>query len=425
MVNLNQLWGMSRTVSYAKDAAVICEGEQDHELVILLIGQAGVYSGYQTPNQVEKAVLQPGDFIGAMSLFHGHRNAYTVVARTPSTVLRLNREDMLEFFTIQPEFTFQLLTAVSGQQGIHTNPIGSLMAAPIPQQTPAPIAPKAPAAPAPAASKAPAPVSIPPKPVTQAPAAPVSAPKPAIEQVPVPSGSCALFPEGHGSYTLPPDNSQPAAFLLKSYACPICRHEFKETTVRETKLYRDTVDEDGRVRFRDIEPLYYEIITCPKCWYSSLVNVFAKGMARGDDLKNGLAQFRSEFAIKQGEGKDTFSVFAGYYLALFSAPHCFRRPHGITGKLWQNLSYLYGDCGDETMSEYATQKALEDYMYTYEKIDMTEDQSANISLTLGELNFKLGNISEARKFFFQVKINKSAAPALRNQADGRLEDLRE
>lgn len=65
------------------------------------------------------------------------------------------------------------------------------------------------------------------------------------------------------------------SFLFdKSWTCPICGREFKEPTVRSSKVRLVGSDQDLRPRYEQLELLKYDVILCPACGYTALGRFF-------------------------------------------------------------------------------------------------------------------------------------------------------
>lgn len=60
----------------------------------------------------------------------------------------------------------------------------------------------------------------------------------------------------------------------KTYNCPICDNEFKTLTVRAGKIRSNGQDEDLRPLYKEMDPLKYDPIVCPKCGYAALSKYF-------------------------------------------------------------------------------------------------------------------------------------------------------
>jgi hypothetical protein len=129
--------------------------------------------------------------------------------------------------------------------------------------------------------------------------------------------------------------------------------------------------------------------------------------------------------IRTGTERDTFTVFAGYYLAILCAPVAFDDHQLITANLWLRISRLYKDCEEETLRLYAVKKALEDYEYAYQNLKISEKQSQQLCYIMGDLQYQLGDLDEARNYFFVAKSNREGSALMKRQADMRLEEIRE
>ncbi|MFA9378891.1 MAG: DUF2225 domain-containing protein [Lachnotalea sp.] len=60
----------------------------------------------------------------------------------------------------------------------------------------------------------------------------------------------------------------------KSYRCPVCEMEFKSKTVRTGKPKLLGTDYDLRAKYQGIDPLKYDIVSCPKCGYTTVTRFF-------------------------------------------------------------------------------------------------------------------------------------------------------
>lgn len=60
----------------------------------------------------------------------------------------------------------------------------------------------------------------------------------------------------------------------KTYKCPVCDNEFKSKTVRTGKAKLLGTDYDLRAKYQGIDPLKYDIVSCPKCGYTTVTRYF-------------------------------------------------------------------------------------------------------------------------------------------------------
>ena len=60
----------------------------------------------------------------------------------------------------------------------------------------------------------------------------------------------------------------------KSCTCVVCDRQFKTLTVRSGRARLVESDRDLRPKYEDIEPLKYEVISCPYCGFSAVARFF-------------------------------------------------------------------------------------------------------------------------------------------------------
>lgn len=418
MINFHTLKKHSRVKKYPKGSAMAMSGE----MYVVLKGEAGIFpEGSKEP----VAGIGPGGFFGESEPFLSKRSPYSAVALTDVIALPVEKGDAAAFVREEPDFTLELIKALCERLDILSAALEKAgghpwVAGAHPQKEHHPAKGHPAAGEAQEAKAAEAAHTAQPKE-----AAAPQAPAPAADSQASPEGrGFPLFPEGHGSYRLPMDDVDPVMLMDKSYTCPLCKHEFKVPAVRGSKLVQVGTDSDMRNRYKGIEPLYYDVVTCPGCLYSALSDMFRSPDMQRAALKQDLQAFRSALPAAFGAVKDAFSVFAGYYLALFCAPKSFAAHPLATAKLLLKLSRVYQDCGDEQMEKDTTAKALDAYMKVYLNGDAAPELDQQLCIVIGELYLKMQDMKNARDFFFKAKTNRSGTPLLKSQAENRLLAIR-
>jgi uncharacterized protein (DUF2225 family) len=308
-----------------------------------------------------------------MSLFLGQEQGETLVALTKVIVMVIGRKNINDFFTRQPDMAFTIVEGICKKLAGANAELAKFHA---------------------------------------------------DDGAPEPSRQSALFPEGHGNYTLQMYNNTDSVYSTQ-VTCPLCGHTFDNLAVIQSKLRVEKTDSDLRVRYRDFEPLYYEITTCPNCFLSAAAAQF-EGISRrfGRDISQKVGPYKLEMYIQTGTERDTFTVFAGFYLALLCAPVAFDDHQLITANLWLKISRLYQDCGDETLRMYAAKNALKDYDYAYQNLKISGKQSQQLCYIMGDLHARLGDLDMARNFFFEAKSSNEGTALMKRQADIRLDEIR-
>lgn len=357
-----------------KGAVIARENDPNlKNMFIVLRGNVGVYRNYQLANEEQTTVLSQGNFFGEMSMFLNQEYRQTLVALTEVVVLIVSRKNLPDFFAHQTDMAINITEGICRSLDTANKSLEEYTLANTEQKT---------------------------------------------------SKTSKLFPKQHGRYTLPLNNASDLLYEEKC-ACPLCGHKFGNLTIIASKLQTSEIDSDMRVRYKNIEPLHYEIISCPNCFYSASAELFPTiSKTARSQINKILGPYQLDMYINSGVHRDTFSVFAGYYLAILCAPS-FEDNQAISAGLWLKLSRLYQDCGDNQMYLYASSEALKEYIYTYENLHVNEKQVQQICFMIGELYYRASDLDESRKFFFMAKTNKGGTATVKQRADMRLEEIRE
>jgi uncharacterized protein (DUF2225 family) len=411
VINFSALKDISRVKKYPQ-GTVVCAGGRSGGMIVVLKGQVGVYSAYRTPDERLVNMLGPGGLFGEKAFFLGKDEAAAAVAMQDVIALPIEGKAAASFFRDEPGMALELAKEICARLeavcAAYDKLNGHAHDGPAHVRKPASAR---------AEQK---------KGTLQESPAPVAAQGPAPAATAPPDGGAAvvLFPEGHGRYELALHNEDRTYLMDREYTCPICKTEFKTLAVRSSRLVQESTDSDMRHRYKGVEPLYYDAVACPNCLYGALTEMFSKPDNPKADLRE-LQALKPSVPLRLGAQMDTDSVFASYYLALHCAPKCFLPRRLATAKLHLKLSRIYQDCGDARMEEIEAQHALDDYLQFYLKEESDPSQDQQICVVLGELNLKLGDIRNARDYFFKAKTNRQGSPILRDHAENRLSAIRE
>jgi uncharacterized protein len=392
-------------------------------LFVILKGEIGVYTDYKFPGAEMVSTLGSGDLFADPGLLQDKKAAYTTVTLSEAIIVPIERKSFNDFLQEEPSLVFELIKELYLRLERTTAAYKELIiqhAQPSKNQEKKPEGKKSETLNTTDTKPIPHKHENEPAAVSAAAAVPlVASDKFAGES------SFALFPAQHGHYELLVNNDDSAHLMSKSYTCPICKSVFSSLTVKPSKLVLAATDKDMRSRYKGIEPLYYEVLTCPHCLFSALQDSFASPDKSKTDILRELETIKNTVQIDPCSRKDTDSVFAGYYLALFCAPISFSKYQLAAGKLLYKLSRIYQDAGDESMEMSTAQKALDNYLYAYEKTGISPAQEQQICIIIGELYLKQGCLKEAIAFFSKAKSSANSSPAFKSHAENRVYDIRE
>jgi uncharacterized protein (DUF2225 family) len=386
-MELNALLKLPGVKRFPKGSVIVAAGDAAaRSMYIILQGNAGIFENYHKLNEAQTASFEAGGFFGEMNLFLNKTTTRTAAALTDVVALEVHRANAYEFFAKQPEITFSLFESLCRRLDAPADATRiSLEAAPKEKQ------------------------------------------EEDVWEGTAVSGNSPLFPDGHGNYLLLLDNTGTDYLYSDAVTCPICSHSFHPLAVMTSKLKIQSKDDDMRVRYKDIEPMYYEVVSCPECLYSATPDLFPKVETTRritEALQDALAPYRGTVRIHDGARRDTFTVFAGYYLAILSAGACFSESQRITGRLWRNLSRIYDDCSDEKMMRFALEKSKDAYEYAYKRFDNHGKALQQLCYMIGETLCKLDEPERAREYLYAAFTNKEGTAVLKRQAENKLDEVK-
>lgn len=184
-----------------------------------------------------------------------------------------------------------------------------------------------------------------------------------------------------------------------SAPCPICGKNIMVLNLKKKKLTLRKHRGDGRLIYKECEPMWYDVWTCPYCHYSNhYVSFFPMNPFKKELIKRVLTE-KHEPVLKQHF--DLLSPFDVLFLRYLGAIHINRSldpsNHLLPGKLWLNLYWLFEDCGDEAMKLYAAKEASNYISAAIEKEEIQDEQSLHsMELSLAALYITLGEPEKAR-----------------------------
>lgn len=407
LINIGAIKNISRVKKCSQGTTITGNGI-GNVLFITLKGEVGVYVNYKQPGCEMVSTLGSGDLFADSGLLQDKKAAYTTVALSDAIIVPISKNSFNEFLLDEPALAFELIKDLCLRLEHASSAYKDLI---IHHDGAQRHRDKKPDRKNPEEKQPTVPVTI---------STPEVSPEKNTE-----ASSFKLFPDEHHNYSLLLKNDDTAHLMTKSHTCPICRGAFSALTVKPSKLVLASTDRDMRSRYKEIEPLYYEVLTCPHCLFSALPDVFNIPDKSKPDIKRALESIKNSVRIGQPADLDTNSVFAGFYLALFCAPISFVKNQLVCGKLLYKLSRVYQDTGDTNMEILTAKNALDNYLYAYENIGITPSQEQQICILIGELHLKLNDLKNAISFFTKARMSTSSTPVLKSHAENRIYDIRD
>ena len=243
-----------------------------------------------------------------------------------------------------------------------------------------------------------------------------------IASIPI-SGS--FFPENHKLYPgiVKPEYSN--LVYPKEYECPFCGSSFSDYRISNSKLYEAAPARyDLRRYYNEFQTEWYEIVTCPQCFFSMFQTYFTEPKPlKKEKIENGLIDARETVILRFDEERDIDFVFTAHYLALLCSEGYASSVRQLRAKLWGNLSWLYEDVEDEEMMKFSAEKAAEAYETVYKETPVTPVQEQVICLSIAGMQYRAGIDRDMKRYLFAAKTSKAGNRVYNSLADDFMEKL--
>jgi CRP-like cAMP-binding protein/uncharacterized protein (DUF2225 family) len=358
-------------LSTYKKGDVLSRGEAEN-LYFILEGKARLYFNYGKQDAMALGELTVGNFFGESIL-----GRITAIALENTLLLVLNNKTAHKFFANEPEATFRIMETTCDRLDILSNHYESFFVSKLTTDG---------------------------------------------------YRSHILFPDGHKVYE-GGINRKSKLLFERYHTCPICKKKFVAVSVREKDLTLISVDDDFRAHYEEIDPLHYDVLTCPKCWFSAPEEYFSAAYYTQSLFEEKLAPYKAQ--MKFSFQQDINSVFNSYYLASIAAPFCYTANSPLVmARVWQRIGWLYEDCKDEAMRDMALRYSLNYFNSAYASAIIPLKQLHPAMITIAVQNYKLGRYFDALAFLNKIinmkgaseKNKTAAAELLKRYRNSRLND---
>ena len=225
----------------------------------------------------------------------------------------------------------------------------------------------------------------------------------------------------------------------KHFTCPVCDYPFSVKFVRAGKLKLSGKDTDMRPIYEVMDPLKYDIITCDKCGYSSLIKYFGKLSTRQmrdirDEVGNNFSGIDNSMSVYSYE-----DALIRYKLALVCAM-VKKAKNSELGYICLKTSWIYRGMRESLPEEkkveadalYADElECVENAYETFNKALSNEPlpiagmDENTLKYLLAELARKLKKYDDAARLIGSVITSHSAGDRLKDQARTLKDQIKE
>jgi len=212
-----QLRKISKPKQFAKDDYICYEGQPGSEMYIILKGSVGIYvtNTLGTLNQV--ATMKEGGFFGEMAIFDNLPRSASCIALEDTICMAVDKGNLKEFLVTCPDIAIQMLNNMSGRvRNLNDELYKSNR----------------------------------------------ESEKLVVKKF--------RMPEEYGFRHIVKEPYQDPKFLMKyEQKCPICGKLIPVVDIKRNVLQVRHVDSDSRITYMACDPLWYEVLSCPRCYYSN------------------------------------------------------------------------------------------------------------------------------------------------------------
>jgi len=205
-------------------------------------------------------------------------------------------------------------------------------------------------------------------------------------------------------------------FYDKEIQCLLCDEKFTIKKIRQSKLAISKRDTDFCNYFTNEEnPYFYEIWVCPHCGFSFNANFKTMKPAQKEVVYKEYTKRIGK--IKLEEKRTLEDALQAYKLALLCGSIGEQDKTTIAGIILR-IAWLYRFQGNPEEEQKYLAKAAKTFQEIFENEDLSNNPLGEnkIIYLLGELNGRLGNLLEARRWFNILLSKRNVEPSLKNLA---------
>lgn len=193
----------------------------------------------------------------------------------------------------------------------------------------------------------------------------------------------------------------------KQEKCLLCENEFETKKVKLSKCSVDSRDSDFCVHYKNVSPYLYEINVCPKCGYAFTDNFGKIKVSSRDKIFD--SYVKKVHGINLCGEREIQDSIKAFKLAVLCA-ELNDEPDIISAGLCMRIAWLYRYSHNPFEENRFLEDALKlfDKVYETENIDHLSMSESQIIYLIAELNLRLNNYDDSRKWFGYLFAKKDA-----------------
>lgn len=212
------------------------------------------------------------------------------------------------------------------------------------------------------------------------------------------------------------------------YTCPICNDTFVALRVRKGAAKFVDTDSDLRPYFEGIDPVLYEIVTCPNCGYSSISKTFDN--VRKDKISEIREKLDNVYEHRDfsNEEYDYEEAIYRFKIAILIAKER-NLSNGELFYLYLKLAWIFRVIvGEENIKyEYVSLKRAFEYgelTFLNESMPVVDIEEDVFIYLLGEIGRRIGQFDKALKYVSQIVVSQTVSARLKERAKQARETIK-
>ncbi|MGL5614660.1 MAG: DUF2225 domain-containing protein [Sarcina sp.] len=221
------------------------------------------------------------------------------------------------------------------------------------------------------------------------------------------------------------DSNQNENLFNKIITCPVCTNKFETKVLKAKKALGSVKDSDFFVRYKVVNPYFYEIWLCPNCGYATFKNDFEK-------IKE-IQIERIKFSLSPKwtprnypEEYNPLVAIDRFKVALLNAM-ILNSKESTKGMLSLKIAWMYRLLDDNVNEIIYLKKAFTGLSEAYynEKLPVYGLDQFTLLYLLGELKRRTNEDDEALKFFSELFISRTAPQKIKELARDAKDKIKE
>lgn len=344
---VKQLQRIAKPRAFSKDEYVCYEGEPGNEMYIILKGSVGVYITNAMGTLVKVSQMNVSDFFGEMAIFDKQPRSASCIALEDTICVAINKANLIDFICQCPDMAEKILENMSTRIRKLNNDLYKN-----------------------------------------------------TRQVVFKKVDKFSIPLEYGfSHVIKEPYQDPKLYSEDTQRCPVCGRQITIHNMKRHLMKVKNVDMDARINYLMCNPLWYEIMSCPHCYYSNYgINFFN---VENMDLQKLRKLLKDEHAPVVEDITIKRTPFDKLVLRYLQAIHINEIMNGnnnaLIGTLWLYLYWLSKDAGDGKFANYCASKGIEQLKTAIDE-KQVDDSTSRCSIALS-----LANLYASKDMFKQAK----------------------